>query len=232
MFWQKKPKTGVEDASHFVKDYQLYVRNLFLSHPADEAASLAVGGGDFDAIGRKLLAVVIDAGWKNGDSIIDLGCGSGRLAKLLSEMSPNCNYLGTDVAPELLDYAAARAPVSYRFQLHTELNFPAADESTDLIVAFSVFTHLFHEESYTYLLDALRVLKSGGRFVFSFLEADRHWNVFSAMLSPTWVSHKPHLNMFIERSAIEVWARRSGFAIVRYDVGPPIGQSVVVLQKQ
>ena len=39
-----------------------------------------------------------------------------------------------------------------------------------MILAFSVFTHLLHEESFIYLEDFKRVLKPGGSVVFSFLE--------------------------------------------------------------
>ena len=229
VFWKTNKK--VEAASHFVRDYQLYVRKLFSNQPADKAAALAVGGGNFEAVGSMMLAVLLEAGLRKDSSIIDFGCGGGRLAQPLAHYSSSLNYLGTDVASELLEYAAANAPDNFSFRQHTELNFPAADESVDFIVAFSVLTHLLHEESYTYLLDAKRVLKSGGRFVFSFLESEKHWGIFQAMLTRRWLTQKPHLNMFIERSTIEIWAKHSGLAIVGYDIGPDIGQSVVVLEK-
>lgn len=222
----------MEKARHFVRDYQLHVRNLFSNHPAETAAALAVGGGNFDAMGSKLLGILVETGLREDSCVIDFGCGSGRLAKPLGQFSPHLTYMGTDVVPKLLEYAAAQTPDSFDFRLHTDLNFPAADESVDFIAAFSVFTHLYHEESYTYLLDAKRVLKPGGRFIFSFLEAQRHWDVFEGMLTSAWHAQKPHLNMFIERSMIEVWAKRSGLTIVGYDIGPNIGQSVVVLEKQ
>jgi hypothetical protein len=40
-------------------------------------------------------------------------------------------------------------------------------DSVDMIRAFSVFTHIEHEDSYLYLKEALRVVRPGGRFVFS-----------------------------------------------------------------
>jgi hypothetical protein len=36
-----------------------------------------------------------------------------------------------------------------------------------MVCAFSVFTHMEHEASYRNLVDALRVVRLGGRFVFS-----------------------------------------------------------------
>jgi DNA-binding SARP family transcriptional activator len=77
---------------HFVEDYETYVRSLIASHPIDEAMSLAVGGlyKEFGAIER---AVLQYARLKNGMSLIDLGCGSGRLASDLSGRM-EIEYLG------------------------------------------------------------------------------------------------------------------------------------------
>ena len=41
-----------------------------------------------------------------------------------------------------------------------------------MVCAFSVFTHMEHEDSYRYLLDAFRVVRPGGSFVFSCLPLD------------------------------------------------------------
>jgi hypothetical protein len=38
-----------------------------------------------------------------------------------------------------------------------------------MVCAFSVFTHMEHEDAYRYLKDARRIVRSGGRFVFSCL---------------------------------------------------------------
>ncbi len=38
-----------------------------------------------------------------------------------------------------------------------------------MICAFSVFTHMEHEDSYRYLKEASRVVRAGGRFIFSCL---------------------------------------------------------------
>ena len=74
----------------------------------------------------------------------------------------------------------------WRFEVGTGLEIPEAADRADMVCFFSVFTHLLHEQSYVYLRDAKRVLKSGGRIVFSFLEFSMpsHWSVFEER-SPT-----------------------------------------------
>ncbi len=81
-----------------------------------------------------------------------------------------------------------------------------------MICAFSVFTHLLHHESYLYIEDACRALKPKGKLIFSFLEfADPgHWRVFEDTVEAQRSAVPTHLNSFIERSAISVWASHLG----------------------
>jgi ubiquinone/menaquinone biosynthesis C-methylase UbiE len=230
---------GMVDASrltpsnyHFVDEYRAHVQQLMAQYPLDEAMSLAVGG-DYDGTGKALVAILQNCGLSEGMSIIDLGCGSGRLAKHLGITFDRLNYLGIDVVQELLDYARSKSPEGYQFKLNHELRFPAENEAADMIVAFSVFTHLLHEESYIYLDDARRVLRPGGSVVFSFLEAATNWPIFEAMIGNAKTKTRTHLNMIIERSQIQAWADHLGFEVLGYDFGPPHGghgQTVTVLK--
>ena len=175
------------------------------------------------------------AGLNDGMSIIDLGCGSGRLAKHLGLKFEALQYLGIDIVAELLDYAASQSPAGYRFVLNHTLSLPAPDASTDIVAIFSVITHLLHQESYVYLQEAKRVLKPGGRVVFSFLESEKNWPVFEGMVNRAVAGVKDdQLNMFTERSQIEEWSRRLGMNVIGYDFGLPHdgdGQTVAVLEK-
>lgn len=215
---------------HFVTSYERHVRTLTDKLPHDEAMEQAVGG-HFAVLGALELELLLVCGFGAGNSIIDIGCGSGRLAGRLGQhFGDTIDYLGTDVVQSLLDHAARQCPSSYRFALHHDLSVPAPDGSTDFIAAFSVFTHLFHEETFCYLRDAKRALKPGGAIVLSFLEMARHWDVFQSQnLDPTFLRHRPSLNMFIERPAIDAWAEQLGLTL-RYDIAE-LGQSVAVLRK-
>jgi SAM-dependent methyltransferase len=225
---------------HFVEDYERWVAHLIETHPIDEAMALAVGG-DFERIGKVELNILKDAGLKSGMSIFDLGCGSGRLSYYLSRSNFDCNFLGTDVVQSLLDYAASRTPDHYRFMLHRSLSVPAEDASIDIADAFSVFTHLLHHETYLYLEDILRVLKPGGKLIFSFLEfcSDDHWEYAFVPTVDAQRTGKPgHLNMFIERNVIKIWAQKLGYEFERFidggesnGDGGPLGQAVAILRR-
>lgn len=226
-----------DDHFHFVRDYRRFVRNLLAGHPRDEAMSLAVGG-QYEETGLLLADIMVETGLRDGMALLDLGCGSGRLAWALSRRLP-VEYLGLDVVPELLAYARRRCPPDYRFALNRALTLPAPDAAFDRVCAFSVFTHLLHEESFLYLREALRVLKPGGAVVFSFLEfgPGKHWPVFAATVQGAAARTRGHLNVFIEAPVIDLWARALGFeppVLTRSgDAGAAGGivQSVALLRK-
>jgi len=78
-----------------------------------------------------------------------------------------------------------------------------------------VFTHLLHEESYCYLLEAQRVVKPGGRIVFSFLEYAHNWDIFKSTYDVIRANRSNvHLNVFIGCDAIEAWTKHRGMTIV------------------
>lgn len=224
--------------AHFVEDYERHVANLMANLPLEEAMSQAVGGG-FEAVGKTERDILYYSGLRDGMSLLDFGCGSGRLAKALAE-SMRINYLGLDVVQSLLDYARSICPTDYRFELSQTLSIPAADASVDMVCAFSVFTHLLHAESYLYLAEMQRILKPKGRLVFSFLEFAYpvHWKVFEDTVTHQKTGSTAHLNMFIEREVIQLWCVKLGFTVNSFVDGcaspwngESLWQSVAILEK-
>ncbi len=224
---------------HFVEDYEKLVADLLATLPREEAMARAVGG-DYEANGRIQAAIVRHFGLRDGQMLIDLGCGSGRLAAAIGRQM-EIAYLGIDIVQALLDYAAGRAPPHYRFVLHRALHIPAPDASADMICAFSVFTHLLHTETFRYLEDMGRVVRPGGVLLFSFLEfaAPAHWAQFLASVEAERLDTLPHLNQFIERPVIDLWCdklglRREGFidgSDAPWPGAPPLWQSLAVLRR-
>lgn len=195
---------------------------LLREHAEDEAMARAVGG-DYELMGVLEHAVLHGmAGLGPGSSVIDVGCGSGRLATRLARL-PGLRYLGTDVVPLLLDYARRRANRSdFRFINVDRVNIPAPDGGADIVCFFSVLTHLLHEESYLYLQEAHRALKPGGRVVFSFLEYETPMGmaVFEANLN--WARTRvlaSQINIFLHRQTIRHWAGRLGFSVESFSDG-------------
>lgn len=238
----------------YLLGYEQLVKHLLGSLPEDAAAAQAVGG-DFEHYGVLEHALLRGEGLRDGAAIIDAGCGSGRLATKLARY-PKLRYLGVDVVPELLDYARRKAGrKDFRFEKVDAVRLPFDALAADFCVFFSVFTHLLPEESYVYLEEAHRVLKPGGKAVFSFLEhaSAASKPVFEANLK--WVRERHlagHLNTFLHRADLRFWAERLGFDVAAIHLGEArfievdadsaspsvaeglyaLGQSVCVLRKR
>jgi SAM-dependent methyltransferase len=219
---QDQPRTMHDE---LIRRYERTVASIIKYKP-DEAMELAVGGG-FEQMGKLIADTLERVGLRDGSSVIDLGCGSGRLASELGRRFPNLTYLGTDILQPLLDHAVKLSPPHFRFVLHKDISIPAPDASADFCIAFSVFTHLLHEHSFLYLEDAVRVVRPGGTIVFSFLESENHWGQFEQSLKEQKLPDWP-LTMFIERPMIESWAKHLNLKVKGYE---PVGQTAVLLQR-
>src|SRR6266404_1747053 len=193
--------------------YIAAVKELIANHGLERAMELFVGG-EFEAIGNLEVATLKHFGLSDDGYLIDVGCGSGRLAQPLSRIFQG-KYLGIDVVPHLVDFARQNIKrPDWQFKVTKGLTIPERDGVADMVCFFSVFTHLLHEQSYLYLLEAKRVLKPGGKILFSFLDfvVPGHWPVFEAAIGDLSTSSQP-LSVFLSKEAIPVWAAHLGLTV-------------------
>lgn len=197
----------------FRKSYKIRTKELIKSHDIKKAMSLAVGD-NFEAVGLLEFYLLLQNGLEKNHTVIDVGCGSGRLAYQMREYLDR-NYIGIDVVRELFEYAEKICGrPQWKFYEAPGLTIPEKDSYADFICFFSVFTHLLHEESYKYLEEAKRVIKPGGKIIFSFLEykIPSHWTVFAQVLKDN--NPDKILNQFLSRDAIESWALHLDLKII------------------
>jgi ubiquinone/menaquinone biosynthesis C-methylase UbiE len=149
---------------------------LYEAHARAYSAEDAVGGGAFDLIGHLELQVLLMEGLKPTDTLLDLGCGTGRLAIHAIPALVGGHYIGIDISQSMLDEAQRRVqettpnpPCKILWAKQTTPVYPLEADSVDMICAFSVFTHMEHEDTYQYLKEALRIVRPGGYFVLSCL---------------------------------------------------------------
>jgi SAM-dependent methyltransferase len=201
-----------------METYRKHAAGLLGRHDEKRAMALAVGG-DYEAVGTLEYFLLLQHGLQRGHTVVDVGCGSGRLAVQLKEYLTG-TYIGIDVVPELHEYARnACGRPDWKFYTAPGVNIPEPDGSADFVCFFSVFTHLTHEDSFRYLAEAARVLRPGGRIVFSFLEFRifGQWCLFRESVKDA----RPDkvLNQFMDRDAIRVWSEHLGLKIVEIDDG-------------
>jgi ubiquinone/menaquinone biosynthesis C-methylase UbiE len=224
---------------HFVRDYRRLVADLIRVCGHDLAMDLGVGGGGFKEQGQLEFDLLRFLGLKEGDFIMDVGCGSGRLPAALAASGIAVKYHGTDVVPAFLKHAKSISPKHFQYTRVDQIKIPERDERADFVTFFSVATHLQLFETYNYLQEARRVAKPSGVMVVSFLELGNptHWQIFQNITEDDW-----HLNTFFEPSMLQIIADHLGLAIENlFPAGASFipsegglksfGQSIAVLRK-
>lgn len=105
-----------------------------------------------------------------GLKILDLGCGEGYCARLLKERGAG-ELLGIDLSEEMIARARTteekeRRGIEYRTGNATHLE-SLEDQSFDRVIAVFLFNYIKSEEVALVMKEVHRILKPGGRFVFS-----------------------------------------------------------------
>lgn len=122
--------------------------------------------------------------------IVDIGCGTGLLAIASEPFVKNGGkYVGIDVMEKDILFCQENYDASCfefyhhnvhnpTYSLHQNLkNVPwvVEKESTDLVTALSVWTHLDEQDSIFYMHEVSRVLKKGGRAMITMFLLDEHY---------------------------------------------------------
>jgi SAM-dependent methyltransferase len=126
------------------------------------------------------------AGLQPNWRVLDMGCGSGRVAlPLAGYLGADGGYVGFDVSRRAVEACRRRlAALRPNFQFvwlnlaSREFNaggngdqaaarFPCEDGSFDLAFATSLFSHMTIEAVRRYLVESARVLRPGGRLLFT-----------------------------------------------------------------
>jgi SAM-dependent methyltransferase len=185
-----------------------------------------VGGGDPEPIAQEVVTAIQKyADLNAGDSILDVGCGCGRIAAALTQyLDGRGNYVGIDIVPGLIDFAntfiAPRYP-HFKFLLLNESNNTydawrrkggetgiaklteaVAAQSIDLAISVSLFTHLDYAPALKMLTSIHHALKNDGRaFVTVFvLDAAAADGIASSRTAFSFKNRTPSGKLYAEKS--------------------------------
>ncbi|AGL03402.1 arsenite methyltransferase [Desulfoscipio gibsoniae] len=131
-----------------------YSKDDLLNVPSE--ANMGLGCGNPIAI----------AALKEGETVLDLGCGGGFDCFLARRQVGDSGYvIGVDMTPDMIKLARKNAEQSgyanVEFRLGEIEHLPAADASVDVIISNCVINLSLDKEQV--FKEAFRVLKSGGR---------------------------------------------------------------------
>jgi 2-polyprenyl-3-methyl-5-hydroxy-6-metoxy-1,4-benzoquinol methylase len=148
---------------------------------------------------------------KNGiKSILDVGCGSGRLVKYLTEKG--FTVFGIDPAPVAVK-AAQKLCGKSKIKLASAEKMPFQRNTIDLITCISVIEHLHKKQTEKFLNECRRVLKPDG---FIFFITPNYGNLISRIQGDKWFGYQDPTHIsFFSPATLRLTLSQYGFANFR-----------------
>jgi SAM-dependent methyltransferase len=175
-------------------------RELVNGLPIDESGHREIGGILFDLIRNECQLTL-------GSTVLDIGCGCGRIAAPMTEYLKSGTYHGLDIVEPMIAWCRQHITSrhnNFHFR-HANLTntlynsegtpasayvFPFNNDTFDVIFATSVFTHLVPNSAAQYARQIHRVLKPGGKALLTWYLLNNNWR--EKIKSDQTISAFPH----------------------------------------
>lgn len=147
---------------------------------------------------------------KKGAKVLDLGCGSGRLYKLLQQKE--VDYLGIDHNSHLLELAKKNSPEA-NFQLNDLMDLKLEKKAFDNVFCIAAFHHIPTKKMRKKVLaDINESLKPGGTLILT------TWNLFQPKYLGSLLKSigRSILTLGLKHAWNDFWIKWGNYPIKRY----------------
>jgi SAM-dependent methyltransferase len=164
-----------------------------MGYSADDREYLNWGRYDHDLI---LKHIERHGGLREGMSILDFGCSSGRVLRHFHKenLERNWSLYGVDLMARPLEWVRQNFPNEFCVYTGSTLpRLPFEDNSLDVIYGISVFTHIKYQWD-MWLMELRRALKPGGLLIQT-LHGEHAWRHYYKHRGEDWVrqNHSAHM---------------------------------------
>jgi ubiquinone/menaquinone biosynthesis C-methylase UbiE len=156
------------------------------------------------------------------DVVLEIGCGVGRVGK---HMAAHCRrWIGADVSTNMLRHAAENLHGfdNAEFVELSGYNLgPVASESVDVVYCTVVFPHLSQWDRYSYVEDAFRVLRPGGKLYVDNVNlcSESGWKIFEEHRRIPPLERIPQIGECSTPEELREYLKRAGFESVQSKPG-------------
>ena len=175
--------------------------------------------GGTGAAWRELVDLLVAEGDLRGRRLLDVGCGTGRLAAVLAE-EHGCKVWGVDVSPEMLEVARARVPWSVGLKQAPAEALPFREGFFERVTMTLVYHHVDPPRA---LAETRRVLAVDGRLALLTFDPAQIGDYYLNRYFPSFL--EIDLARFRPAEVVEAELRAAGFADV-WIVHRPQAQSL------
>jgi ubiquinone/menaquinone biosynthesis C-methylase UbiE len=153
----------------------------------------------FDKVHQQVLQVVAEtAEHKPPVTILDIGCGTGKLLHSAQALWPHSSLVGVDAAEGMIEVARRRLPDDTFYNSVAE-HLPLPDASVDVAISTISFHHWQDQEQG--LREVARVLQPGGYFF------------LADIALPVWLALVVRGTRFHSRAELRTYFERTGFQV-------------------
>ncbi len=147
-----------------------------------------------DHVGQMLdILAETDFSIQPGNRVLEFGCASGRMIRMLKKYAETCEIWGSDIDAKLIHWDQLNLSPPFHFAVTTTIpHLPFEDGYFNLVYAGSVFTHV-EDLTRAWLLELRRVLAPGGR-----LYVTIHDRQTMKLLEPDYI--EKHLPQVLEKT--------------------------------
>lgn len=137
---------------------------------------------------RTSLVMLAELKLYGNETIVDIGCGTGRIASYLAKMVPNGSVIGVDISEQMISYARETYTDENLSFVHKDVLEIEYEMCFDVAVSFWTLSWISNQSRA--LQNMFRSLKEGGRFILMYpMRHDIYDIVDRVIISPEWCEH-------------------------------------------